>query len=292
MVYNSNLQLTKSFQAHSGGIWKIKQSPFNNSYVASCSSDNSVKIWDPLTNWTFIRNYTNHTNIVYGLEFISEDKIASGSWDSSIHIWSISTGVCFRVIRPGDNVYSLKMLTSGFYLASGLNGNINIYNMNNGSLVTSLIGHSSAVSDFELVKDGLLMASCSYDFVVRIWDLTTYKNQLNLTGHTNKVYGIKQLTSEILATGSWDKTVKFWNLTSGELIRNLSDHKDVIERSIDLLNDGQTLVSGSADKTIKFWNIHTGKLLNTTTTVLAIRSLAVISKKLLKILTLLSLFKA
>jgi WD40 repeat protein len=281
MVYNSNLQLIKSFQAHSGAIWKIKQSPFNNSYVASCSSDNSVKIWDPLKNWTFIRNYTNHTNIVYGLEFISEDKIASGSWDSSIHIWSIRTGVCFRIIRPGQNVYSLKILKNGFYLASGLNGDISIYNVNNGSFVSSLIGHSAAVSDFELVQDGLFMASCSYDFVVRIWDLTTYKNQFNLTGHTDRVYGIKQLTLEILATGSMDKTIRFWNLTSGEQIRILTDHKDAIERSIDLLNDGQTLVSGSEDKTIKFWNIQTGKLLNTTTAGLAIRSLAVISKKLL-----------
>jgi WD40 repeat protein len=76
-VFNSSrLSLTQTFQAHSGGINKIKQSPFNNysnstsNYVATCSTDYTVKIWDISTssNWTLFTTYANHTDIVYGME--------------------------------------------------------------------------------------------------------------------------------------------------------------------------------------------------------------------------------
>ena len=51
-VYDANKNLAKSFQAHTSGINRIKQSPFNKSYVATCSYDKTVKIWN--NNWNLI----------------------------------------------------------------------------------------------------------------------------------------------------------------------------------------------------------------------------------------------
>ena len=80
-------------------------------------------------------------------------------------------------------------------------------------------------------------SSCFPDHTVRIWDLTTNTCKFILTGHTDWVYGLKQITPSILASGSEDTTIKLWDITTGQLIRTLlTGHTNYIYRSIDLMN--------------------------------------------------------
>jgi WD40 repeat protein len=291
-VYNeTSFALIKSFQAHSGGILRIKQSPFNNGqYVATCSADKTLKIWNSTNNaWSLIRTFTNHNNQVRSLEFLGPNTMASCGLDLTIRIWIISSGQIQKTLNLFLNgVYSLKLLSNGIHLAAGLgNGNINIYNVNTGSLVSTLKGHTSIVYDLALINNDLL-ASASADFKVRVWNLTTTTTKFILNGHTDVVKGLKQISSSILASaGSLDKKIIFWNTTSGSLIRTLSNHTSYIYWSLDLLGNGQILVSGSGDQTIKFWNITSGQVLNslkTSSNIYALSTLdrpAIISKSLM-----------
>jgi WD40 repeat protein len=263
---NNQNSLVSSFQAHSSSIYRIKQSPFNTNYVATCSNK-EVKIWNvlPSLNWTLITTYSQHTSGVYGLEWLDKDTLASAGYlDNEFKLWSMATGQTKRTIQTNQNFTSLKLLNNNIHLAAGLlNGDINIYNINDGYyLVSSLKGHTSAVLDLVQISADLL-ASSSYDGTVRIWDLTTNTCKFILTGHTNSVWGLKQITPNILASGSSDKTIKLWDITSGKLIRTLTGHTSYVYLSVDLLNNGQTLVSGSGDGTIKLWNRSTGECFST-----------------------------
>ncbi len=282
-IYNENSSLSSvnSIQAHSipaGDIWRIKQSTFNTNYVATCSTDHTVKIWNVSSSfdWTLITTYSQHASYVLALEWLDNDTLASGSYQT-IKIWSMTTGQTKKTIQTNRNVLSLKLLNNNIHLAAGVgyNGDINIYNINDGNLVSSLKGHTSDVWDLVQISADLL-ASSSDDKTVRIWDLTTNKCKFILTGHTWYVRGLKQITPNILASGSHDTTIKLWDITSGQLIRTLTGHTGWIHRSVDLLNS-QTLVSGSWDQTIKLWNWSTGECLSTIqTTASRIRSLAFI----------------
>jgi WD40 repeat protein len=212
------------------------------------------------------------------LEWLDNDTLASAGYsDQTIKLWSPTTGQTKRTIQTNTYVWSLKMLNTNIHLAAGLgNGDINIYNINDGNLVSSLKGHTSYVYDLVQISADLL-ASSSNDGTVRIWNLTTNTCKFNLTGHTYGVIGLKQITSNILASGSLDNTIKLWDTTSGQLIRTLTGHTNCIYRSVDLLNS-QTLVSGSSDRTIKLWNWSTGECFSTIQTPDSyIRSLAVIN---------------
>jgi WD40 repeat protein len=283
-VYNQSFGLLNSFQAHTNAINRIKQSPFNSNYVATCSSDSTVKIWDISScwnaNWSLIRTYTNHTQGgVLGLEWINEDTIASGSTNDTIKIWSIVSGVTLRIINASADVRSLKLLSNGFYLACiNIYGkfNINIYDINNGSVISTLSGHRKFINDLVQINDDLL-ASSSSDTTIRIWNLTTNTCKFNLTGHIERVDGLKLVSSDVLASGSNDTTIKLWNITNGQLIRNLTGHVGYIKWSLDKLRDSQALVSGSADQTIKTWNITTGECLNTFNTGMNIQTLTVLT---------------
>ena len=127
------MSLVNSFQAHSDCIKRIKQSPFNTNtntnYVATCSNDRTVKIWNVSSSfdWTLITTYSQHSSWVYGLEWLDKDTLASGSLDKTIKIWSPTTGQTKRTIQTKQYVFSLKLLNTNICLAAGLgNGVINI----------------------------------------------------------------------------------------------------------------------------------------------------------------------
>jgi WD40 repeat protein len=146
-IYNfSSLSFVNSFQAHSNWINRIKQSPFNTNYVATCSSDRTVKIWNVSSsfNWTLITTYSQHTSDVDALEWVDNDTLASaGSLDRTIKLWSLTTGQTKLTIQTNQSVRSLKLLNTNIHLAAGLsNGDINIYDTNDGNLVSSLKGHT------------------------------------------------------------------------------------------------------------------------------------------------------
>jgi WD40 repeat protein len=273
--------LVNSFQGHVSGIRKIKQSPFstniNTNYVATSSDDRSVKIWNAYSpfNWTLIRTYSEHTSEVYSLEWLDKDTLASAAKSEVlIKIWSHSSGQTKLTIITNRNVLSLAMLNNKIHLAAGLYGDIFIYNISNGNLVSSLIGQMNWVNDLVQISVDLL-ASSSNDQTVRLWNLTSSTCKTVLTGHGLKVFGLKHITSSILASGSVDKTIKVWNTATGQLIRTLTSHTGYIYQSVDLLNS-QTLVSGSLDQTIKLWNWSTGECLSTIQANSQILSLAVI----------------
>ena len=275
------MSLVNSVQAHSSYIYRIKQSPFNTNtnYVATSSQDRTVKIWNASLSWTLITTYSQHSSGVFGLEWLDNDTLASAGYsDQTIKLWSPTTGQTKLTIQTNQNVCSLKLLNNNIHLAAGLGypGDINIYNINDGSLVSSLKGHISLVNDLVQISADLL-ASSSDDQTVRIWNLTTNTCKFILTGHTQSVKGLKQITPSILASGSVDETIKLWDITSGQLIRTLTGHTSVIWYSVDLLNS-KTLVSGSGQQTIKLWNWSTGECLSTMqTSGSSIYSLAVIN---------------
>jgi len=278
---DGNFSFSNSFEGHFNSIWRIKQSPFNLN-VATCSLDRKIRIWKPTFNWTLIRTYPNHSAVVFAIEWLDIDTIASGSSDQTVQIWSIKSGKTNRTINTESNVYSLKLLNkNNFHLAAGLsNGNINIYNINDGNLSSSLKGHTSTV--YDLVQMNIdLLASSSDDKTVRIWNLTTNTSKFILTGHTSTVHSLKRITSDLLASASSDSDIKIWNTTLGQELRTLKGHAKGIQYSLDLIDnhDGQTstLVSGSLDNTIKLWNWSTGECLKTIQTNSGIDSLAILN---------------
>jgi WD40 repeat protein len=241
------LSLVNSFQAHTSYVNRIKLSPFNTNYVATCSDDYTVKIWNVSSsfNWTLITTYSQHSSYVISLDWLDKDTLASAGFsDQTIKLWHMATGQTKRTIQTNQNVFSLTMLNNNIHLAAGSYGDINIYNINDGNLVSSLTGHTDSVNDLVQLSDDLLASSSSYfDETVRIWNLTTNTCKFILTGHTRGVRGIKQITPSILASGSLDTTIKLWDITSGQLIRTLEGHIGQIFWSVDLFNS-QTLVIG------------------------------------------------
>ncbi|WNZ25958.1 NACHT domain-containing protein [Leptolyngbya sp. NK1-12] len=106
-----------------------------------------------------------------------------------------------------------------------------------------------------------LLASCSDDTYIKLWNVETGKCLRVLSGHTSSVHMVAfSPNGQLLASGSEDGTIKLWQVSepsAASCIATLEGHQGWVW-SIAFSPDGQTLVSGSVDQTLKLWNVATG----------------------------------
>jgi WD40 repeat protein len=70
----------------------------------------------------------------------------------------------------------------------GLYGVATVCNVADGAIVSQVKGHRDALYDARLSPDGKLLATCSYDRQMILWDVATGKQVRTLSGHNGAVF--------------------------------------------------------------------------------------------------------
>jgi WD40 repeat protein len=133
--------------------------------------------------------------------------------------------------------------------------------------ILTLREHNEAITSLDFNADGKLLASCSWDQTLRLWEVTT-GNLINTTvAHSQGLLTVVFTSKELdLATGSFDQTIKLWSLTpdtQGKLKITLNHTLTAHTGSVHELAfapEHELLISGSYDQTIKQWNPSTGSM--------------------------------
>jgi WD40 repeat protein len=127
-----------------------------------------------------------------------------------------------------------------------------------GSLITSLEGHTNRVSSISFSSDGKTIATASDDQTVKLWKYDgTLLKTLN---HSDKVNSVGfSPDGKTVASGSDDRTIKLWT-NDGTLLKTLNNTDKV--NSISFSPDGKTIATASDDRTVKLWK-YNGVLLKT-----------------------------
>ncbi|KAJ3115492.1 protein with putative role during mitosis, partial [Physocladia obscura] len=207
----------------------------NGNFLASSSSDLTIKIWDVLNEYRCIRTLNGHDEIVSSVEFIGiGDFLVSSSRDKTIKIWEVATGYCVRTINAHDE-WIRKVIPSpdGLSLASCSNDhNIQITETATGNVLSAITGHTHVVETVAFAPIatgktilaalnqtgdptvGQFIASGSRDNSIRIWDAVTGANLFILTGHENWVRTVQfHPNGKFLFSVSDDKTLRVWDLS-------------------------------------------------------------------------------
>ena len=129
----------------------------------------------------------------------------------------------------------------------------------------TLTGHTGHISHISFSPDGQLLASCSWDKTIRLWQMPDSKHLATLTGHTHGVDCISfSPDGQLLASCSGDGTIRLWQMPDGKHLSTLTGHTEHISH-ISFSPDGQLLASCSGDGTIRLWQMPDGKYLATLT---------------------------
>jgi hypothetical protein len=103
--------------------------------------------------------------------------------------------------------------------------------------------------------DGRMLAMNRYQKTIPLWEATTGKQRLLLSGHTESTCCVAFAPDgRTLASSGWDDTIRLWDLESGEESRILTGHRGKAN-SLAFSADGKTLVSTGDDTTMLFWDV-------------------------------------
>ncbi|KAL2133606.1 hypothetical protein VTI74DRAFT_2044 [Chaetomium olivicolor] len=239
-------ELERTLKGHTRAVLDVDYGgPKGAILLASCSSDSTIKLWDPANEYKNTRTLTGHDHSVSAVRFITSPSSSSGtllvsaSGDKSLRLWDISTGYCIRTLQ----------------------------------------GHSGWVRDVSPSLDGRYLLSAGSDQTVRLWDLSSTNPdevlKLTMAGHENGIRccafappasyphlasmaGQKKpppatSAAEFMATGSRDKTIRLWD-AQGRCLKTLAGHDNWVSAVV-FHPGGRYLLSVADDKTLRCWDL-------------------------------------
>ena len=147
---------------------------------------------------------------------------------------------------------SLFVASSGI---AGLYGTAAICRAGDATTVSVIQGHRDAIYDAELSPDGKLLATCSYDRAVNVWDVAGGTLVRSLTGHNGAVYDLTfSPDGSLLATASADATVKIWKVAAGERLDTLGQPEGE-QCAVAFSPDSNSIVAGGGDRQLRLWTL-------------------------------------
>ncbi|KAK3693232.1 WD40-repeat-containing domain protein [Podospora appendiculata] len=166
----------------------------------------------------FIRILSGHTHSVRAIS-AHGDTLVSGSYDSTVRVWRISTGEQLHVLHGhSQKVYSVVLDHKRNRCISGsMDSLVKIWDLDTGACLYTLEGHSLLVGLLDLRDEKLVSAAA--DSTLRIWDPETGKCKSTLMAHTGAITCFQHDGNKVIS-GS-EKTVKMWDIHTGECIQDL-----------------------------------------------------------------------
>ncbi|CAF9920609.1 MAG: Cytosolic iron-sulfur protein assembly protein [Heterodermia speciosa] len=236
--------------------------------VATCSSDKCVRVYSLKTSSHLSTINGGHKRSIRtcawkpGLK--GENVIATGSFDATVGIW-----------RRWDNDLSLrrsdvKMSEEDFTGANG-NGNTDEDDDDEWRFAIVLEGHESEVKSVSWSAGGNLLATCSRDKSVWIWEEMgddDYETVAVLQEHEGDVKCVSWHPEELLlASSSYDDDIRLWreDVDDWGCVSILRGHESTVwavewegvkstaQGTSSTENPGIRLASCSDDQTIRIW---------------------------------------
>lgn len=149
-------------------------------YLATGCSNGKIKIWNTLTGFCFVTFGKEHRGPITGLEFVPNkggNVLISSSLDGTIRAFDLKRYRNFRTLNddaenPQFSCVAVDALSGDFIAAGAQNTyEVFIFSLKTGKLLDKLTGHTAPISCVKFSPNSNVLASCSWDCTVRLWNM-------------------------------------------------------------------------------------------------------------------------
>ena len=163
-----------------------------------------------------------------------------------------------------DDVVSIDFSPNGNFLVSGSkDSTIKIWDLQGYTIIRSLKGHSSAISQVLYSPNGEFIASVSVDGTIIVWDMNergslytelNYQQQNDGKQQSN-IYAVAfHPYKNMLISAGKDGYIRIWDIEKAQAIKEIKTQQ--IINSIAYSPDGSYFVSGGTDNIVRFWDLQ------------------------------------
>jgi WD40 repeat protein len=163
----------------------------NNRFIAAAVTDNGLCYETAVMVWNVDSGMIYHEleNIVgercETVAFSPNGKyiaggISSGREGEEVIIWNVENGELFKILKTNNNDVDNTVLSisfspdSKFIVTGNSDKTVKLWNVNEGTVIRTLDGHTNIVNSLSFSADGRFITSGSKDKTVRIWDTTSF----------------------------------------------------------------------------------------------------------------------
>lgn len=142
----------------------------NDAYLVVGMLDKSLKLWEIETK-RFVKEFVGHKENVTSIEVIG-NEILSTSWDGSIILWDLYSGLIKQRMFADKPVFG-GLMVDDKVLTAGADRMVSFWDKESGRLISTLSGHQAEINGLDI--SGNLMMTSDVDGVTKFWDLTEQK---------------------------------------------------------------------------------------------------------------------
>ncbi len=204
--------------------------------MAAGGCDRTIRVWDLDNDVNKIKlNQTieNHADWILGLAFSEDGKhLATASRDKTAKVWNLEKKESLLTFPSHQEyVYDVTLLPKRkLGVSVGGDRNARFFtndpkSKNNGKQTRAMGGHGGQIFELAFHNDAKLplLATCSEDKTVRLWNAANYQALRTLTGHNDWVFCVAlSPDGKLVASGAADGQVRIWNTTDGKLVKEFN----------------------------------------------------------------------
>ena len=245
---------------HEGPVRTLAFSP-DGSQLLSGGQDNVLRLWDLATNEqrAVLRGHASH---VRDCVFSPDGKLLlSAGRDQQIKLWQPSAYGESLVLGSGENAKQIDAVLAARYSRDGKyivtanrDRTATLWDAQRQTQLQFFAeGHDFLASSSVFFAQGARLATSGGDSTVRIWDVATGTEILQLNGTGRTATLAVSPDGQWIATGSAGNDAIVWSAQTGEQVAVLAGHEAAVT-ALGFTPDGQTLATGDDLGRCRLWN--------------------------------------